>query len=111
MNLNSTRQLVQFLQQSPSFQRLCGMEKVPSEPIFSRAFTEFARKNLGDVVHVAMVEKFVGNQIVMHCSHDTTAVEAREKAVKKDKPISPMLKKSVADPRKKRFALPRSRLV
>ncbi len=93
MNLVSTRQLVQLLQQSRPLRQLCGMEKVPSEPTFSRAFAEFAQNNLGDKVHVAMVEKFVSNQIVMHCSHDTTAVEAREKAVKKTKKLEPSLKK------------------
>ena len=116
MNLSSTRQLVQLLQQSPSFRCLCGMEKVPSEPTFSRVFAEFARKNLGDVVHRTIVEKFVGNQIVMHCSHDTTAVEAREKAVKKavikkDEQIARVLKKSVVVLKKGRFVLPRRRLV
>lgn len=108
MNLNSTRQLVQFLQQSLSFRHLCGMEKVPSEPTFSRAFAEFAQKNLGDIIHASIVEKFVGNQVVMHCSHDTTAVEAREKAVKKTKKLESSVKKSVAVPRKRRFALPKS---
>jgi transposase len=107
MNLSSTRQLIQNLQQSSSFRSICGMENVPSEPTFSRAFAEFASEKLNDRVHVALVEKFIGNQIVQHCSHDTTAVEAREKAAKKEKkPTSP--KKSEVAPRKERFALPKN---
>jgi transposase len=108
MNLTSTRQLIEFLKQSSPFRSLCGIKKVPSEATFSRAFADFAKENLGDKVHSTLITKFVGDQVVMHCSHDTTAVEAREKAVKKEKTPPPMLKKSVVVPGKKRFALPES---
>jgi transposase len=108
MNLSSTRQLIELLEQSFSLRYICGMETVPSEPTFSRAFAEFARKKLADEVHLTMVGKFVGNQVVQHCSHDTTAIEAREKATKKEKTVQPVLKKSGVVPSKERFVFPKS---
>jgi hypothetical protein len=88
------------------------MENVPSEPTFSRAFAQFAKQNLGDIVHRALVEKHVSPYVVMHASHDSTAVEAREKALaKKDKPQETKVKKSVVALRKRRFALQKSQLV
>lgn len=106
LNLSSTRALKEMLHQSPALRKLCGMDKVPSEPTLSRAFAQFAYLNLGDLVHQAMVLKFVSSQIVMHASHDATALEVREKAVKKVK--VPKVKKSVVVPVRERFALRRS---
>ena len=106
LNLSSTRALKEMLNQSPALRKLCGMDKVPSEPTLSRAFAQFAHQNLGDLVHQAMIVKFVSSQIVMHASHDATALEVREKAGKKVK--VPKVKKSVVVPRRGRFALPQS---
>lgn len=92
LNLSDTRALMEQLKQSPCFRRLCGMTSVPSEATFSRAFSAFARLNLGDIAHKAIVEKFVGKCLVLHTSHDSTAIEAREKARVKVKPV--MEKKS-----------------
>lgn len=108
LNLSSTRALIEQLHQSVALRKLCGIDKVPSEATFSRAFAQFAQLNLGDLVHQSMIAKFVSSQIVMHASHDSTALEAREKAVKKVK--VPKVKKNQVVPRKERFALRRSRL-
>ncbi len=86
----TTRQLIEQLHQSSLLRSLCGMETVPSEPTFSRAFAVFAEGNLEQSVHQSLVTKFVTDQVVMHqvvmhISHDATAVEAREKALKKVK--------------------------
>ncbi len=85
LNLSDTRTLIEQLKQSPCFRRLCGMNCVPSEATFSRAFSAFACLNLAEIAHQAMVDKFVGERVVMHASHDSTAIEAREKAQKKVK--------------------------
>jgi Transposase domain (DUF772) len=112
LRLPDTRTLIESLKQSPSLRQLCGMENVPSEPTFSRAFAQFAQQNLGDIVHRALVEKHVSPHVVMHASHDSTAVEAREKALaKKDKPQETKVKKSVVALRKRRFAPQKSQLV
>ena len=84
------------------------MKTAPSEATFSRAFSQFSQINLGQLAHAALVEKFVSPQLVMHISHDSTALEAREKAIKKVKP--PKVKKSVGDPRKEKSDLLLSQL-
>lgn len=85
LNLSDTRRLIEQLKQSLCLRGLCGMTGVPSEATFSRAFARFARQDLGERVHRAMVGTFVSEQIVLHVSQDATAVEAREKARKKDR--------------------------
>jgi transposase len=106
VNLPDTRALIEQLKQSRSLHTLCGMTRVPSEATFSRAFAAFAHPDLGERVHRAMVGKFVSGQIVLHVSQDATAVEAREKAVKKVKPLK--VKKSRVAPEKGKNDLPRS---
>jgi transposase len=103
LNLSDTRQLIEQLHQSPSLRFVCGMKHVPSEPTFSRAFAAFARESIADKAHQSLVTRFVSEQIVMHASHDTTAVEAREKPAKKVK--VPKVKKSGVAPRKERRLL------
>lgn len=89
LNLTDTRLLIDQLKQSPALRQLCGMTQVPSEATFSRAFSWFASQNVADFAHEALVKKFVSDPIVLHVSHDSTAVEAREKAVVKVKPVMP----------------------
>ncbi|WP_395146009.1 transposase [Armatimonas sp.] len=107
-NLSQTRALKEQLDQSCALRKLCGMKTAPSEATFSRAFSQFAQINLGQLAHAALVEKFVSPQLVMHISHDSTALEAREKAIKKVKPLK--VKKSVGDPRKEKSDLLLSQL-
>jgi transposase len=87
LNLPQTRQLIEQLHQSPALREVCGVEAVPSEATFSRAFAQFARLGLGDLAQSTLVEKFISGQLVLHVSHDTTAVEAREKPARKRKRI------------------------
>jgi transposase len=107
-NLSQTRALKEQLDRCPALRKLCGMEKAPSEATFSRAFSQFAQMGLGQLAHAAMIEKFVTPQLVMHISHDSTAIEAREKATRKVKP--PRVKKNGAVPKKEKSALILSRL-
>lgn len=58
---------------------------LPSEATFSRAFKEFAESELGDIVHKAMVEEYLSEQIIGHISRDATAIVGNEKPAKKDK--------------------------
>jgi len=87
-NLPTTAVLVQFLQDSPNVRRLCGWEgraEVPSESTFSRAFAAFAGGELGTRVHETLIRAHRQPKLVGHCSHDATAIEARERPVKKAK--------------------------
>jgi hypothetical protein len=52
---------------------------LPCEATFSNAFAEFARENLADRVHEAMILAHYKERLVGHVSRDATAIEAREK--------------------------------
>lgn len=88
LNLPETKTLIEQLRQNSWLRKVCGMDYVPSKATFSRAFSFFAGEGLGDRVHQALIDKFVSGEedsrpIVLHVSHDSTAVEARERATKK----------------------------
>ncbi len=88
---------IEALKTTPSLRKICGFEKVsriPSESTFSRAFGEFADSGLGERVHEALVERSLKTQLVGHISRDATAIEAREKPVKKPPKQKPSPKKS-----------------
>jgi hypothetical protein len=81
-----TRSLIEALKTTPALRRICGFERVseiPSESTFSRAFAEFAKSGLGDKVHNVLVESSLKPQLIGHISRDATAIEGREKPVKK----------------------------
>ncbi|MDP3334065.1 MAG: hypothetical protein Q8S55_19085 [Methylococcaceae bacterium] len=54
-----------------------------SEWTFSRAFAEFSAAYLPERVHEALIKKSYTGEIVGHNSRDSTAIEAREKPLKK----------------------------
>jgi hypothetical protein len=81
-----TRSLIEALKTTPNLRRICGFRRVsdiPCEATFSRAFAEFSETGLGDRVHEAMVERCLKLELVGHISRDATAIEGREKPVKK----------------------------
>ena len=85
-DLPTTRILIDQLKSSPNLRRICGFEKaldVPSESTFSRAFAQFSKCELPQLVHSAMIEEYLKPRIVGHISRDSTAIEAREKPLKK----------------------------
>ena len=82
----TSKALVQRLHADKNMRALCGWEypgEVPSESTFSRAFEEFAKTGLLDRVHEALVKHYLGDEVVWHVSRDSTAIEAREKPVRK----------------------------
>jgi hypothetical protein len=54
--------------------------------VFCRAFDEFTKQGLGDIVLKAMVKEHMADEVVHHVSRDSTAITVREKAAKKPKP-------------------------
>lgn len=56
---------------------------MPDEWTFSRAFAEFSTSRLPERVHEALIKNSYAGEIVGHLSRDSTAIEAREKPVKK----------------------------
>jgi hypothetical protein len=86
-NMPTTRALLDRLSTDQSLRRICGWERlndVPDESVFSRAFAEFSASQLPERVHAAFIEKSYVNEIVGHNSRDSTAIEAREKPIKKE---------------------------
>lgn len=89
LKLPTTLHLVQRLQSDHHLRLICGFEtrgQVPSESVFSRVFSEFAKTQLPQCVHSALVTSYCAGEISGHISRDSTAVEAREKPEKKPKP-------------------------
>ena len=86
-NMPTTRALLDRLATDKSLRRICGWERlndVPDESVFSRAFAEFSVSQLPERVHAAFIEKSYANELVGHNSRDSTAIEAREKPIKKE---------------------------
>jgi hypothetical protein len=86
-NMPTTRALLDRLSTDQSLRRICGWERlndVPDESVFSRAFAEFSASQLPERVHAAFIEESYANEIVGHNSRDSTAIEAREKPIKKE---------------------------
>jgi len=76
-------------------QRLRGWEspgEIPSESMFSRG-------GLGKKIHGAMVGHHAGPKLAGHVSHDSTAIEVREKPHRKD-PKTPEAKRKRGRPRR-----------
>lgn len=87
-----TRRTIDALNGSPNMRKICGFERasdIPSESTFSRAFAEFADSELGNRVHEALVKQCVKPELVGHISRDSTAIEGREKPLKKLKEEKP----------------------
>jgi len=86
----TTRALLEALAARPALRRLCGWEsarEVPHESTFSGAFAAFARDELPQKIHAALVCRERGQRLVGHVSRDATAIEACEKPA--PKPAAP----------------------
>lgn len=87
-----TRSLVEELKARPNLRKICGfarLKDVPSESTFSRVFAEFSKQDLGRIANDCMVKEYLGKELVGHVSRDSTAINGREKAVKKVKEPKP----------------------
>lgn len=89
-NMTTTRALWERLYSDKNLRRICGWEntrQIPSEATFSRAMADFSETELPQRVHGALIKKTYGETetIVLHNLRDSTAIEAREKPVKKSK--------------------------
>lgn len=88
LNFSTTRMLLDRLVLDVKLRRICGWEgKLPSEATFSRAFAEFADEGLPAKVHEALIVGIHEDRLVGHVSRDASAIEAREQAQAKPKPV------------------------
>lgn len=86
-NMPTTGSLLDRLATDSALRRICGWERlndIPDESIFSRAFAEFSDTRLPERVHATFIKKSYANEIVGHNSRDSTAIEAREKPIKRE---------------------------
>jgi IS5 family transposase len=86
-NHPTTRALIEALHTMPNLRMICGFAKksdIPSEATFSRAFSEFAKSELGDRVHKVLVEEHISEELIGHISKDSTAIKGNERPVKKE---------------------------
>src|SRR5271157_1838426 len=84
LGVPTTSALIERLDADKSLRRILGWERrsqVPSEATFSRAFAEFARGELPDKIHAALIERALGGRIIGAIARDATEIEAREKPV------------------------------
>ena len=86
MNYPTTKRLISTLHQSPVLRRLCGWESlssVPDKSTFSRVFRDFARDKVAIDVQADLVRKALGRNGVFHVCHDSSAIEAPERGIRK----------------------------
>jgi hypothetical protein len=84
--LPTTRALLDRLATDGALRRICGWERnnaVPDEWTFSRAFAEFSAARLPERVHTAFIKERYADELVGPLSRDATAIEARERPLKK----------------------------
>ena len=102
-NMGTTRELIDRLQTTPALRRICGwgrVSEIPHESSFSRAFGEFAENGITNIVQEHVIKKNYKEEIIGHNSRDSTAIEAREKPVKKDKSVKKKSKRKRGRPKK-----------
>lgn len=108
-NIPTNSDLILHLKADRTLRALCGYDgigEIPSESTFSRAFTDFAKDELPQRVHAAMIEDTAKEKLFGHNSIDATAIEAREKPAKKEKEDTRRPKKKKGRPKKGEQALP-----
>src|SRR3954447_14201934 len=79
---STTRQLLEALHRDDHLRRLCGWNvegPLPHESTFSRAFEEFARMELPQFLHEALIRQTQQDRLIGHIARASTAIEARER--------------------------------
>jgi hypothetical protein len=86
-NMPTTRTLLDRLACDITLRRICGWEQandIPHESTFSRAFKEFSLLQAPQQAHEAFIKTHYAGEIIGHNSRDSTAIEAREKPIRKE---------------------------
>ena len=91
-NMATTEILIDRLNSDIKLRRLCGWEKtsaIPSQSTFSRSFAEFAHSQLAERVHTAIIDCYLGDQLIGHIARDSTTIVARGKTSEEDSRYGP----------------------
>ena len=109
--IETTRRLIERLHSDRQLLCLCGwndFDQVPHEATFSRAFAEFARSELPQRLHEAVIRDTHQQRLVGHITRDSTAIPVREHFEEKRKKELPRRKRG--RPKKGDKGLPTKRL-
>jgi len=101
-NMQTTRDLIDRLQIDRTLRVLCGWRyanKIPSESKFSRVFTELSDLKIAEKTHEKFIEEYLSDTLFLYNASDATAIELRQKAVKKEK-VEPKEKRKRGRPKK-----------
>ncbi|RLF60800.1 MAG: IS5/IS1182 family transposase [Thermoplasmata archaeon] len=101
-NLQTTRDLIDRLKIDRTLRVLCGWryaKDIPSEAKFSRVFDELSELRIAQKTHQQFIQEYLFDTIFMYSASDATAIEMRQKAVKKDK-VDPEPKRKRGRPKK-----------
>jgi len=87
-NLQTTRDLIDRLKVDRVLRIICGwryVRSIPSESTFSRVFGELARSKIADKTHQIFIKEYLSDTVFFYNSTDSTAIDVREKPLKKEK--------------------------
>jgi len=87
-NLQTTRDLIDRLRVDRVLRVICGWRyarSIPSEATFSRAYAQLAHSRIADKTHQAFIEAYLSDTLFFYNSTDSTAIDVREKPIKKEK--------------------------
>lgn len=96
-----TKQLIERLKEDKHLRTICGWDyiaAIPNKSKFSRVFKEFASYSLPDKAHQALIKDVYKDKIIGHVVKDSTPLEVREKALRKNSKEN--RKKAKADKKK-----------
>jgi hypothetical protein len=102
-NFQTTRALIDRLTIDKTLRILCGWRyhtNLPSESKFSRVFDEFSNQRIASKAQDMFIEKYLKEVLFFYGSTDSTAIELREKPVKKKKCKEIKLKRKRGRPKK-----------
>lgn len=87
-NIRTTRDLIDRLKVDRALRIICGWRyahSIPHESTFSRVYAELARSRIADKTHQAFIEEYLSDTLFFYNSIDSTAIDAREKPLKKER--------------------------
>ena len=84
LGIDKTSSLITRLKSDPNLRLLCGFNHVPGKASFSRIFSYLSTTKITEETMDALVTSAHKGLVVYHVSRDSTAIEAREKRVKKE---------------------------
>jgi transposase len=104
--VDSTDGFIERLNGDWNLKQICGFQKVPSKSTFSRALAHLASSGVLALAHESMVKEAYKDGWVQNISRDSTAIESRERPLKKKKPNVCREKRKAGRPKKGEVRIP-----